>query len=80
MGDQKDRLNDIINKGNTPLTVGVAWSIFGITLCPCPVCLLGSLSFLTLGIADKFGFIQSLKLKMQNEKHQAHCDCDDAKR
>ena len=74
----RDKLNDIIHKGNTPLTVGVAWSIFGITLCPCPVCLLGSLSMLTLGIAEKLGFVQYIK-RRTNEYH-ADCEkCNTAK-
>ena len=68
----KARLNGLIHKGNTPLTVGVAWSIFGITLCPCPVYLLGSLSMLTLGLAEKFGFIRYIKLKARDH----HDDCE----
>ncbi len=72
------KLDDLIHKGNKPLTVGIAWSIFGITICPCPLCLLGSLSFLSIGIADKLGlgiFKNTRKLK---EEHNAHCEqCND---
>lgn len=67
------KLNDLVHKGNKPLTVGIAWSIFGITICPCPLCLLGSLSFLSIGIADKLNigiFKNTRKLK---EEHDTHC-------
>lgn len=72
MSVPEDRLNDLIHKGNKPLTVGIAWSIFGITICPCPLCLLGSLSFLTLGLADKFGLVQNMKQKMKDQP----ADCE----
>ena len=72
MQDSKDRLHGILHRGNKPLTVGIAWSIFGITLCPCPLCLIGSLSFLTLGFADKFGFFQTMKQKMKDQ----HANCE----
>ena len=79
MQDHKGRLNDIIHRGNAPLTVGIAWSIFGITLCPCPMCLVGSLSFLTFGFADKFGLAQHIKLKMKD--HHADCEnCNEIKK
>jgi len=70
-------LNDILHKGNKPLTVGIAWSIFGITICPCPVCLMGSLTFLTMGLADKFGVGRLEIVKAIRSEHSAHCKCCD---
>jgi len=74
MSIPKDKLNDLLHKGNKPLTVGIAWSIFGITICPCPVCLMGSLTFLTLGLADKFGAGKLEIIKAIKSEHAAHCE------
>lgn len=69
-----DRFKGIIHRGNKPLTVGIIWSVFGIMICPCPVCLIGSMSFLIFGIADKFGFARYINVK--TKKHE-RCNCKD---
>jgi hypothetical protein len=81
MSISKDNLNELLHKGNKPLTVGIAWSIFGITICPCPVCLMGSLTFLSMGLAEKFGAGRLEIIKAIRTEHHAHCEkCDHAEK
>lgn len=73
MSFSDNKLSEVIHRGNKPLTVGIIWSIFGITICPCPLCLIGSISFLSFGIVDKLGFARYINAKSK-ETHE-HCNC-----
>lgn len=75
----KDKSQEIIHKGNQSLTVGVVWSIFGIAFCPCPICLVGSVSFLALGIAEKLGLARFIHQKIPKETSHDHCAHDEKK-
>ena len=70
-----DWIKNLVYRGNKPLTVGIIWSIFGITICPCPLCLIGSMSFLIFGIADKLGLTRYIHVKTIETHEHSNCKC-----
>ncbi len=45
----------IISKGNESIALGAIFGISAVTACPCPVCILGSVSMFANGIREKLG-------------------------
>jgi hypothetical protein len=69
------RKSDLIYKGNPFLFVGAIWGFIAAFACPCPFCVLGTLSFLSAGVANKLGIGHGLleKVKaMEHEHEHAH--------
>ncbi len=70
-----DRKRDLIHKGNPFLFVGAIWGFIAAFVCPCPYCVLGTLSFLSAGVVNKLGIGHGLLEKakaMEREHEHAH--------
>lgn len=44
----------LVRKGNASIAVGALWGV-GLFACPCPVCAIGSATFLANGVREKLG-------------------------
>jgi hypothetical protein len=56
MQTYKDKARNLSRSGNSFLFVGMIWGFFAAFVCPCPLCVSGTLSFLSAGIMGKTGF------------------------
>ncbi|HQT45196.1 MAG TPA: hypothetical protein PLO51_04400 [Candidatus Micrarchaeota archaeon] len=45
----------IVSKGNESIALGTIFGISAVAACPCPVCILGSVSMFANGIREKLG-------------------------
>jgi hypothetical protein len=60
----KGKTRNIAGRGNNFLAIGAIWGLFAAFLCPCPYCVIGTLSFLSMGMLDKTGIGRRLKEKI----------------
>jgi len=77
----KNRTHDLLHKGNNFLFIGTIWGFVAAFLCPCPYCVMGTLSFLGAGLVSKLGLGQEWleKIKaMEREHDHAHREKGDA--
>lgn len=71
----KVKANDLVRRGNNFLFIGTIWGFFVTFICPCPICVMGTLSFLSAGVMSKLGLGRKLKKKigtMECEHEHAH--------
>lgn len=71
-----DRTRELIRKGNNFLFIGTIWGFVAAFLCPCPYCVLGTLSFLSAGLMSKLGISGGLIKKIK----AMECEHDHARR
>ena len=61
MGLRDVTKHNLLYKGNNFLLIGTIWGFIAAFVCPCPYCVLGTLSFLSAGVVDKLGFGERFK-------------------
>jgi hypothetical protein len=75
MHADRDKARVLARSGNYFLFIGTIWRFFAAFVCPCPLCVMGTLSFLSAGVMSKLGLGRQLKEKihtMECEHEHAH--------
>ena len=73
MCSDNEKHHVVKHKGNPFLAVGVIWGFVAVFVCPCPLCVFGTLSFLSAGLLDKTWLGRRLKAKIDAAAHEHDC-------
>jgi len=65
--------NETARRSNHLLVVGSIWGLVAVLICPCPVCILGTLGVLGTGLWEKTG----MSRRVSSHRHTSSCRCQE---